>query len=285
MYGCDNHCAYCVVPRARGPEVSRRPEAIMHEVEALVAQGVVEITLLGQNVNSYGRGLEPPVGFAQLLARLDAVEGLQRVRFTTSHPKDLSDGLIQAIRELPTVCEHLHLPVQAGSDRILARMGRGHTAEEYLTRLRQARAEVPDLAVTTDVMVGFPGETREDFDATLTLFWTARYDQAFMFKYNDRPGTPASLMVEKVPEDEKQARFADLVRLQNRIAREVNEVQVGRTFEVLVEGPDPRDPDKARGRTRQNKLVIFAARGDLTGRFVPVRAVEARLWGWLGEPV
>jgi len=283
MYGCNNHCAYCVVPRARGEEVSRRPEAIIEEVERLVAEGVVEVTLLGQNVNSYGRGLEPPVDFADLLARLDGIEGLRRIRFTTSHPKDVAPKLIRALAELPSICEHLHLPIQAGSDRVLQRMGRGHAAEQYLALVRAVRKAVPGLALTTDVMVGFPGETWEDFDATLALFETVRYDQAFMFKYNDRPGTRAEAMADKVPEEEKQARFVELVRLQNRIAREVNETRIGEQFEVLVEGRDSRSPEKARGRTRQNKLVIFPADGDLTGRFVHVRAMEARLWGWLGE--
>lgn len=283
MYGCDNHCAYCVVPRARGEEVSRRPEMIVEEVKSLVAEGVVEVTLLGQNVNSYGRGLEPPVDFADLLALLDSIKGLRRVRFTTSHPKDLSPKLIRAMAELPSVCEHLHLPIQAGSDRVLERMGRGHTAAQYLALVRAAREAVPGLSLTTDVMVGFPGETRQDFDATLALFEAVRFDQAFMFKYNDRPGTRAEVMADKVPDEEKRARFGELVRLQNRIAREVNEARVGEVFEVLVEGRDPKGPEKARGRTRQNKLMIFPADEELTGRFVRVRAMEPRLWGWLGQ--
>ena len=283
MYGCDNHCAYCVVPRARGREVSRRPEAIVAEVEGLVAEGVVEITLLGQNVNSYGHGIEPPVDFADLLGRLEAVAGLRRVRFTTSHPKDVSPKLMRAMAELPTVCEHLHLPVQAGSDRVLERMGRGHSAEQYLTLVQAAREAVPGLSLTTDVMVGFPGETREDFDSTLALFEIVRFDQAFMFRYNDRPGTRADEMADKLSEEEKQARFLELARLQNSIAREINEGRVGEEFEVLVEGRDAKDPKKARGRTRQNKLMIFPAEEDLSGRFVQAKAVEARLWGWLGQ--
>jgi tRNA-2-methylthio-N6-dimethylallyladenosine synthase len=189
MFGCDNYCAYCVVPYARGPEVSRRPEAIVDEVQALAEAGVVEVTLLGQSVNSYGRGLEPPIDFADLLARVNPVEGIRRIRFTTSHPKDLSPKLIDAMARLDRVCERLHLPVQAGSDSVLARMGRGHTADDYRRVVSSARAAIPDLALTTDVMVGFPGETEEDFEQTLALFEEVRYDQAFMFKYNDRPGT------------------------------------------------------------------------------------------------
>jgi len=283
MYGCDNHCAYCVVPLARGPEVSRRSEAIEQEVVDLATAGVVEVTLLGQNVNSYGRGLTPPMGFPDLLARLDGVAGLRRIRFTTSHPKDLSARLIEAMARLSTVCEHLHLPVQAGSDRVLERMGRGHTAGEYLARLQRARDAVPGLAITTDVMVGFPGETRRDFDETLALFRAARFDQAFMFRYSDRPGTRATAMADRVSEDEKQERFVELAQLQNRIAREINDERVGEVFEVLVEGPDAKDPKKARGRTRQNKLMIFPAEGAPADQFVHVRAQEARLWGWLGE--
>ncbi len=300
MFGCDNHCAYCVVPYARGPEVSRRPGAIIEEIERLAREGVVEVTLLGQNVNSYGRGLrerigrdesrpytssveEPAVDFADLLARVNVVEGLRRIRFTTSHPKDLSPKLVQAMAGLEKVCEHLHLPVQAGSDAVLARMGRGHTADQYRELVRDARKAIPGLAVTTDVMVGFPGETEEEFEQTLRLFEEVRYDQAFMFKYNDRPGTPASGFPDKVPEPEKQRRFERLVALQNRIAREINEASVGEGFEVLVEGPDEKSPGRARGRTRQGKLVIFPGEAGLRGQFVGVRAREARLWGWIGE--
>jgi len=315
MFGCDNRCAYCVVPYARGPEVSRRPEAIIEEVEQLAREGVVEVTLLGQNVNSYGRGLggEPqprfpramdgaprrigrdesrpytasvrqwPVDFADLLERVNAVEGLRRIRFTTSHPKDLSRKLIEAMAGLENVCEHLHLPVQAGSDAVLARMGRGHTAGQYRELVRAAREAIPGLAVTTDVMVGFPGETEEDFGQTLALFEELRYDQAFMFKYNDRPGTPASDLPNKVPEPEKQRRLERLVSAQNRIAREINEERVGEEFEVLVEGPDEKTLGQARGRTRQNKLVILPGDEGLTGRFVTVTVRQARLWGWIGE--
>jgi tRNA-2-methylthio-N6-dimethylallyladenosine synthase len=283
MSGCDNHCAYCVVPMARGSEVSREPQAVVAEVRALVADGVVEVTLLGQNVNSYGRGLAPEVDFSDLLAGVSGTERLRRVRFTTSHPKDLSPKLMQAIAGLPNVCEHLHLPVQAGSDSVLARMGRGHTAQQYTDLVDRLRAVVPGVALTTDVMVGFPGETEEDFQATLGLFEAVRFDQAFMFRYDDRPGTRAAGFSDKVEGAEKQRRFSALVNCQNRIARDINEAQVGRAFEVLVESPDPKDPTKVRGRTRQNKLMIFPSDEDVTGCFVHVVARQARLWGWLGE--
>ncbi len=285
MFGCDNYCAYCIVPYARGPEVSREPGAIIDEIEALAAGETVEVTLLGQNVNSYGRGIDPPIDFADLLARANAVEGIERIRFTTSHPKDLSPKLIGRMAELPKVCEHLHLPIQAGSDAVLARMGRKHTRDEYLALVAAVREAIPDIAITTDVMAGFPGETREQFEETLSLFGEVRYDQAFMFKYNDRPGTRASEMDDKIPEDEKQERFLRLADLQNRVAGEVNAALVGREYEVLVDGPDEREPEKVRGRTRQNKLMIFPGDASMTGTFVRVRAVEARLWGWLGEMV
>jgi tRNA-2-methylthio-N6-dimethylallyladenosine synthase len=285
MVGCDNHCAYCVVPRARGHEVSRKPEAVLAEIEALAGEGVVEVTLLGQNVNSYGRGLTPELDFADLLARVNAVEGLRRIRFTTSHPKDLSARLIAAMASLDRVCEHLHLPVQAGSDAVLARMGRGHTAAQYQDLVRAARTAIPGLALTTDAMVGFPGESAEDFGQTLALFEEVRFDQAFMFRYNDRPKTRASEFEPKVPEPEKQQRLQRLVEVQNRIAREINEPEVGRDVEVLVEGPDEKTPGSVRGRTRQNKLVILPGEPALMGQFVRARLTSARLWGWLGEPV
>ena len=283
MFGCDNYCAYCVVPYARGPEVSREPAAVIGEIENLARDGVVEATLLGQNVNSYGRGLEPPLDFADLLARINDIDGIRRIRFTTSHPKDLSPKLIGAMARLQNVCEHLHLPVQAGSDEVLRRMGRGHTAREYVALVRAVREAVADIAITTDVMVGFPGETREQFEETLALFEQVRYDQAFMFKYNDRPGTRATDLPDKVAEGEKQERLLALVELQNRVAREINDEQTGREVEVLVEGPDERHAGRVRGRTRQNKLVIFDSDGATAGDFVTVKTEDARLWGWLGK--
>ena len=282
-YGCNNFCTYCIVPYARGREVSRRPEDIIAEVRQAVAEGYREVTLLGQNVNSYGRDLDGEVDFADLLAMINEVEGLWRIRFTTSHPKDCSEKLLRAMAELDKVCEHLHLPLQAGDDEVLRRMGRGYTYEQYRRIIDRARELIPDLAITTDLMVGFPGETAEQFERTLQAVEEIRFDMAFMFKYNDRPGTRASAMPDKVPEAEKQRRLAALVALQNEIAREINEAQVGRVFEVLVEGPDERQPQALRGRTRQHKVMVFSGPSELIGRLVEVRAAEGHMWGFRGE--
>lgn len=285
MYGCDNFCAYCVVPYTRGREVSRPVAEVLAEVRQVVAEGFREVMLLGQNVNSY-RGLDEvgnQVNFADLLRRAGEVEGLWRVRFTTSHPKDLSPALLQAMAQTPTACEHLHLPLQAGADEVLAAMGRGYTLTQYRQIVDQARNLIPDLTLTTDVMVGFPGETEAQFEQTLQAFEEIRFDQAFMFKYSDRPGTAAEQMPDKVPEATRQRRLQKLVDLQNRMAREINVAQQGQVFEVLVEGRDEKSPDKLRGRTRGNKLMIFTAADDLTGQLVRVKAEQGYLWGYLGE--
>ena len=283
-YGCNNFCAYCIVPYARGREQSREMAAILEEVASLVAAGYNEVTLLGQNVNSYGRDLPEGGDFADLLAALDQIPELARIRFTTSHPKDLSVKLLEAMRDLPTVCEHLHLPIQSGDDQVLARMGRGYTYAQYRSLITAARERIPDIAISTDVMVGFPGETNEQYRNTLRAFQEIRFDQAFMFKYNDRPGTAAAQMSDKVSEEVKQQRLEELVAVQNETAREVNRQQVGWVFEVLVEGPDPKSPGSMRGRTRTNKLMIFPGDESLIGQLVQVRADEAYLWGFLGTP-
>ncbi len=285
IYGCDNFCAYCIVPYARGREQSRPPEHIIAEVEQVVATGARDVTLLGQNVNSYGHDLPGAIDFPELLRRVDAVPGLDRLRFTTSHPKDMTRALIEVMAELPSVCEHLHLPLQAGSDRVLASMGRGYTYDHFRALIEAAREVIPDLSVTTDVMVGFPGETVEDFELTLRAFEEIRFDQAFMFKYNDRPGTRAATMHPKVPEEEKQRRLLELVALQNEIARDINRARVGEVFEVLIEEPDPKSAGHVRGRTRQNKLMIVPGGDELIGEIIAARAQEAFLWGWRGERV
>ncbi|HEX5616759.1 MAG TPA: MiaB/RimO family radical SAM methylthiotransferase, partial [Acidimicrobiia bacterium] len=260
--GCDNSCAFCIVPAVRGAEVSRRMGDIVHEVEQLAADGVVEITLLGQNVNSYGRDLgagQWSPRFADLLRAIDAVPGIRRVRFTSPHPKDLRPETIAAMAECDTVCEHLHLPLQAGSDRTLARMHRGYTAERYLERLAAARAAIPDLAVTTDLIVGFPGETDADFARTLDVVEAAQYDAAYTFVFSPRPGTEAAEMVDEfVAPDVAQDRMRRLVEVVERAALARHEARVGRVEEVLVEGPSKKDPAVLSGRTRQNKLVHFA---------------------------
>ena len=259
--GCDNSCTFCIVPIVRGAEVSRRMGDIVHEVEALASDGVREITLLGQNVNSYGRDLgagQYRPQFADLLRALDAVDGLDRIRFTSPHPKDLRPETIAAMAECASVCEHLHLPLQSGSDRTLARMHRGYTAERYLKRLAAARDAIPDLAVTTDIIVGFPGETDADFERTLEVVDTAAYDAAYTFVFSPRPGTPAADMTDDfVAPDVAQDRMQRLLAVVEPHALAKHEARIGRTEQLLVEGPSKRDPAVWSGRTRQNKLVHF----------------------------
>jgi tRNA-2-methylthio-N6-dimethylallyladenosine synthase len=278
--GCDNSCTFCIVPIVRGPEVSRRMGDIVHEVEALAADGVREITLLGQNVNSYGRDLgagQYRPRFADLLRALDAVDGVDRIRFTSPHPKDLRPETIAAMAECDAVCEHLHLPLQAGSDRTLARMHRGYTADRYLQRLGSARGAIPDLAVTTDLIVGFPGETDDDFARTLEVVDAAVYDAAYTFVFSPRPGTPAAEMVDDfVPHDVARERMERLVAVVERHALAKHEARVGRVEQVLVEGPSKKDPSVWSGRTRQNKLVHFEpGAGVRGGDTVDVRITAA----------
>ena len=260
--GCDNTCAFCIVPQVRGKEVSRRTGDIVREVEELARDGVVEITLLGQNVNSYGRDLgagQYRPQFADLLRALDAIDGIERIRFTSPHPKDLRPETIEAMADCAAVCEHLHLPLQAGSDRTLARMHRGYTAERYLARLAAARASIPDLAVTTDIIVGFPGETDEDFARTLEIVDGAEYDAAYTFIFSPRPGTAAAALVDEfVPSEVAAERMHRLVEVVERNGQRKHEARVGRVETVLVDGPSKKTAAMWSGRTRQNKLVHFA---------------------------
>jgi tRNA-2-methylthio-N6-dimethylallyladenosine synthase len=261
--GCDNSCTFCIVPIVRGAEVSRRLGDIVHEVEQLAAEGVSELTLLGQNVNSYGRDLgagQYSPKFADLLRAVDAVDGIRRVRYTSPHPKDLRPETIEAMAVCDAVCEHLHLPLQSGSDRTLARMHRGYTAGRYLERLVAARAAIPDLAVTTDLIVGFPGETDTDFDQTLEVAEEAQYDAAYTFLFSPRPGTPAAEMVDDLVAPELVAeRMTRLTEVVERHALVRHEARIGRVEEVLVSGPSKKDPSRLSGRTRQSKLVHFEA--------------------------
>ena len=279
--GCDNSCAFCIVPAVRGPEVSRRMGEIVDEVAALAADGVREITLLGQNVNSYGRDLGAGrfrPRFADLLRTLDGVEGIERIRFTSPHPKDLRSDTIAAMAECRAVCPQLHLPLQSGSDRILARMHRGYTAGRYLDRLAAARDAVADLAVTTDIIVGFPGETDDDFEATLAVVDAARFDAAYTFLFSPRPGTAAAAMTDEfVPETVARARFERLVALVNEHAWARNRERIGRCEPVMVDGPSKRDPTRWSGRSPQGKLVHFPP-GPVPpapGEVVPVRIEHA----------
>jgi tRNA-2-methylthio-N6-dimethylallyladenosine synthase len=277
--GCDNTCAFCIVPAVRGKEISRRMGDVVREVEELAAAGVSEVTLLGQNVNSYGRDLgagQYRPRFADLLRALDALPGIRRVRFTSPHPKDLRPETIAAMAECSAVCEHLHLPLQAGSDRTLARMHRGYTARRYLERLAAARAAVPDLAVTTDLIVGFPGETDDDFQATLDVVEEAEYDAAYTFVFSSRPGTEAAAWTDQfIPGEVSAQRMTRLTEAVERSALAHHSARVGRVEEVLVEGPSKKDASITTGRTRQNKLVHFAGEGRAPGAYVEVRVESA----------
>jgi tRNA-2-methylthio-N6-dimethylallyladenosine synthase len=276
--GCDNACTFCIVPVVRGREFSRRPADIVREVTALAADGVVEVTLLGQNVNSYGRdlaidGRRRPV-FADLLRRIGDIEGIERIRFTSPHPKDIREDVLVAMAETPAVCEQLHLPLQSGSAAILRAMQRGYTPERFLEKLRAAERIVPGLATSTDVIVGFPGETEEDFRATLDVVATARFDSAFMFVYSPRPGTRAADLPGRVDPDVAQDRFARLADLQRRVSLEKNRALVGTVVGVLTEGPSKKDPAVATARTRTNKVVHVA--GDYPpGAFLRVEVDHA----------
>ncbi len=283
MTGCTNFCSYCIVPSVRGPERSRPETEITAEVKKLVDEGVIEVTLLGQNINAYGLDLEPSgrrEDFAGLLARLNGIDGLERIRFTTSHPKDLSNRLIDAIRDLPSVCEHLHLPAQSGSTHILERMKRCYSREEYLALVNRLYGAVPGLSLTTDLIVGFPGEREEDFYRTTTLVESCRFDGAFTFVFSARPGTEAAGLPGKVPEKAIKRRIRELVKLTQRLAEENNRQLVGRQLQVLVEGAGRRG-SQLRGRTRTNKIINFsgsAKAGDLVDVTV-VSATSATLKG------
>lgn len=277
MYGCNNFCTYCIVPYVRGRERSRKPENIVAEIEELVSNGYRDITLLGQNVNSYGKDFNPPFDFADLLKQLNQINGLDRLRYTTSHPRDFTDKLIDVIANSDKVCENFHLPIQAGSNRILHKMNRGYTREQYLSLINKIRSKVPNAAITTDIMVGFPGETEEDFADTLDIVRTVRYDSAFTFVYNIRKGTPAAKMPDQVPDEVKTRRIQQLIELQNSISLEINQSLVHTEQEVLVEGPTKNDPSRLAGRTRTNKLVVFDGPMDLVGKLVAVKITAGHL--------
>lgn len=282
MYGCDNFCSYCVVPFVRGKERSREVADILQEVNELARMGRKEITLLGQNVNSYGATLYDRIDFASLLSAVNDVDGIERIRFTTSHPKDLSDGLIDAIAGLPKVCEHIHLAVQSGDDEILERMNRGYSSEHIRERVGALRSAVPDIAITTDFLVGFPEETDSQFENTMLLIQELRFDAAFMFAFNPIPKTAAAAMSDQISPDIKNKRLNQLIKVQNAITCEINNSCVGKTYDVLVEGISPKDPGRLTGLTRQNKTVNFPGSEDLIGRQVGVRATEGHLYGFVG---
>ncbi|MGB4647771.1 MAG: tRNA (N6-isopentenyl adenosine(37)-C2)-methylthiotransferase MiaB [Acetivibrionales bacterium] len=285
MYGCNNFCSYCIVPHVRGRERSRMVSDILDEARFLARQGYKEITLLGQNVNSYGLDRKDGTSFAALLHRLEEIDGIERVRFMTSHPKDLSDELIYAMRDCHKVCEHLHLPVQAGSSRILAEMNRRYSREHYFELVQKVREHIPGISITTDIIVGFPGETDEDFEDTLDLVENIRFDYAYTFLYSRRTGTPAARKTDQVSEEVKKKRFEELLNIQNRISNEINSKLAGTVTEVLTEGHSKNNIDMMTGRTRTNKIVNFKGSADLTGRLVRVKIDKTGTWSLDGTLV
>ena len=282
MYGCNNFCTYCIVPYVRGRERSRLPEDIVKEVEQAARAGYKEVTLLGQNVNSYGKD-HKQADFAELLAMVDKVEGIERVRFMTSHPKDLSDRVIEAMAQGRHLCEHIHLPVQHGSSKILKAMNRVYTAEAYKDLVKRIRAALPEVSLTTDLIVGFPGETDEDFEELLAFLKEIRYDAAYTFIYSKRSGTPAAEMEDQVPEDVKKARLQRLMEVQNEISLEINQSMLGKTLEVMVEGPSKNDENVWMGHTRSNKIVLFPHGQEKEGDFVQVKITSPQTWVLKGE--
>lgn len=285
MYGCNNFCTYCVVPYVRGRERSRKSEDIINEIKDLVSKGYKEITLLGQNVNSYGKGLEEDIDFAKLLRKVNEVEGLERVRFMSSHPKDLTKDVILAIKECDKICEQVHLPVQSGSNRILKKMNRNYTKESYLELIDLIKKEIPDVTLTTDIIVGFPGETEEDFLDTLDLVNKVEYDSAFTFIYSRRNNTPADMMLNQVPDEDKHHRFDRLVKSINDSVIKKNKAYENKIVEVLVEGPSKNDKSKFTGRTRNGKLVNFSGENITIGDLVNVKILRAQPFSLIGEVV
>ncbi len=276
IFGCDNYCTYCVVPYVRGPERSRPLKHIMSEIYGLVANGFREVTLLGQNVNSYGKNTRDG-DFPDLLLRLEEVQGLWRIRFTTSHPKDFSSRLIKVMSSSTKACEHIHLPVQSGSNKILKHMNRGYSREDYLNLVEKIRGKIPGVSLTTDLLVGFPGETSEDFAETLDLVQSVGFDQAYTFIYNPREQTPAAFWSGQVSEAEKSARIQELITVQKEISLAKNKALVGCEVEVLTEAQETRRVDHYMGRTRTNKLVVFAGKQEQIGKLVMVGITAAHL--------
>ena len=285
MFGCNNFCSYCIVPYVRGRERSRKPEDIINEIKTLVNDGVTEIMLLGQNVNSYGKGLDNPISFAELLGQITKIEGLRRIRFMTSHPKDLSDELIEVMASSPKICKHLHLPVQSGSTEILRVMNRKYTKEQYLKLVDKIKAKIPDISLTTDIIVGFPGETEEDFDETIDLVNKVQYDSAFTFIYSKRTGTPAAKMDNQVPEDVVSKRFDRLLKVVQEISSERMKKLTGGTYEVLVEEINSQLEGYVTGRLENNSIVHFKGEHHLIGQYVNVKLDECKGFYYIGSMV
>ncbi|MEG0273238.1 MAG: tRNA (N6-isopentenyl adenosine(37)-C2)-methylthiotransferase MiaB [Hydrogenoanaerobacterium sp.] len=285
MYGCDNFCTYCIVPYVRGREHSRRPQSIIDEIKGLVADGYKEINLLGQNVNSYGKGLDEAVNFPSLLRRICAIEGDFIVRFMTSHPKDCTHELIDTIAECDKLCKHIHLPVQSGSNRILKLMNRHYTREEYLNLVQYAKNKVQGISFTSDIIIGFPGETHDDILETISLIKEVEYDTLFTFIYSKREGTKAALMSDTAKEKEKSLWFSEVQAAQNKISRKHNAALVGQSFRVLAQGEGRTGEGYLTGRTSTNAIVDFKAPKELLGTFVNVKITEALSWAVIGEVI
>ncbi len=285
MYGCNNFCSYCIVPYVRGREHSREPEDIIREIKNLVADGVIEVMLLGQNVNSYGKNLKHPMSFAELLQEIEKIEGLCRIRFMTSHPKDLSDELIEVMKNSKKICRHLHLPLQSGNTEILTRMNRRYTKEQYLTLVDKIKTAIPDISLTTDIIVGFPGETEEQFQDTLDVVRKVRYDSAFTFIYSKRTGTPAATMPDQIPKDVVQNRFDRLLKEVQSIAASLCGKDIGKVCEALVESEDPHQPGYITGRLSNNIMVHFPGSKEQIGSIVSVELKEAHGFYYIGQEI
>lgn len=281
-YGCNNFCTYCVVPYTRGREKSRKKEDILNEIEDLYNNGCKEITLLGQNVNSYGKNLDSPVSFAQLLRDIDKI-GIERVRFMTSHPKDLSDELIEAIRECDSLCEHIHLPFQAGNNKVLKEMNRKYTKESYIELVRKIKDRIPEVSLTTDIIVGFPGETDEDFKDTIDLLKEVGFDSAFTYLYSSREGTPAAKREDQTSKEDKDKRFRELTEVLNEISNKKNREMIGQVHSVLVEGFSKNNKEALTGRTRTSKIVNFKGGERLIGEIINIKIIDAKTWSLEGE--
>ena len=285
MFGCNNFCSYCIVPYVRGRERSRKPEDIITEIKELVADGVIEIMLLGQNVNSYGSTLEKPISFAKLLQQIDEIEGLERIRFMTSHPKDLSDELIQVMSTSKNICKHLHLPMQSGSSDILKKMNRSYTKEAYLLLVEKLRTAIPDISLTTDIIIGFPGETQEDFEETLEVVRKVQFDSAFTFIYSKRTGTPAAKLEEQIDEEVTKARFKVLLDEVKSISAQTCKRHANKVEQVLVESINEQDNTLVTGRLSNNVLVHFKGDESLIGTIVKVHLTQCKGFYYIGEEV
>jgi len=285
MYGCNNFCSYCIVPYVRGRERSRSKEAILEEIKNIASDGYKEVTLLGQNVNSYGKDLDENYDFADLLSDVCKINGIERIRFMTSHPKDISDKLIDTMAENEKICKQLHLPVQAGNNRVLKVMNRKYTKEEYLEKIEKIKEKMPGITLTTDIIVGFPGETKEEFEDTIDILKKVRYDTIFSFIYSKRKGTPAATMEDCLTHEEKKECFDRLLKVQDEISLAKNKEMLGKTVKILVEGRSKNDPTTLTGRTEGGKIVNF--KGDIkdTGKFIDIKITDVRTWSLIGETI